>query len=394
MKKILTVGALLLVVGVLSVTIISEKVLGGVNNVILQDSLNNYVGTEDSMLGPASAAYYTYTNLNLADPGGRNAVIKFNLSSLPADAQVSSAELSLYYYTDTSATEAVVSKIITLRKVLRSWSEATVTQSESAPGTAWTTIYARGNDTDRSGAVSDTQTWNTGEFGWKNWNATADVQSFVTTPGDNNGWVLDLTNTPYDVAFYASEYNTDKTLRPKLTITYTSSTDLPPPDVTAPVVSAITVSTITSSGATISWTTDESSDSQVSYSADLNYGLSSVLDSSMVTSHSRTLTGLSASTAYNFVVKSRDSSGNLSVSSNQTFQTTATTVTPPTHPHPNSRTKHHPNPNIYSCTRYSKFKKFIRHYKLHSNTTSTYLVRWTKWKYYKFCKKFFEGKHC
>ena len=104
MKKILTVGALLLVVGVLSVTIISEKVLGGVNNVILQDSLNNYVGTEDSMLGPASAAYYTYTNLNLADPGGRNAVIKFNLSSLPADAQVSSAELSLYYYNFTSAT--------------------------------------------------------------------------------------------------------------------------------------------------------------------------------------------------------------------------------------------------------------------------------------------------
>ena len=311
----------------------------GINTVILQDSLNSYAGTEDSMLGPASAAYWTYTNLNLADPGGRNAVIKFNLSSLPADAQVSSAELSLYYYTDTSATEAVVSKIITLRKVLRSWSEATVTQSESAPGTAWTTIYARGNDTDRSGAVSDTQTWNTGEFGWKNWNATADVQSFVTTPGDNNGWVLDLTNTPYDVAFYASEYNTDKTLRPKLTITYTSSTDLPPPDVTAPVISAISVSNITSSGATVSWTTDESSDSQVSHSTDLNYGLSSVLDSSMVTSHSRTLTGLTANTTYNFVVKSRDASGNLSVSSNQTFLTTATTATPPpTPPSPPSTT--------------------------------------------------------
>src|SRR3989338_3823509 len=120
----------------------------GINTVILQDSLNSYAGTEDSMLGPASAAYWTYTNLNLADPGGRNAVIKFNLSSLPADAQVSSAELSLYYYTDTSATEAVVSKIITLRKVLRSWTESSVTNTEYTPGSAWTAQYARGNDTE------------------------------------------------------------------------------------------------------------------------------------------------------------------------------------------------------------------------------------------------------
>jgi chitodextrinase len=43
----------------------------------------------------------------------------------------------------------------------------------------------------------------------------------------------------------------------------------------------------------------------------------------LVTSHSITLTGLTASTTYNFQVSSADASGNIAASGNQTFTTAA-----------------------------------------------------------------------
>lgn len=105
----------------------------------------------------------------------------------------------------------------------------------------------------------------------------------------------------------------------------------PAPDTTQPVISAIS-SSVTHNSATISWTTDELSDSQVEYGTTSAYGSSTTLDGSLVTSHSQNLSGLIASTTYHFRVKSKDSAGNMSVSSNLTFTTQAppADTTPPT----------------------------------------------------------------
>jgi hypothetical protein len=54
-----------------------------------------------------------------------------------------------------------------------------------------------------------------------------------------------------------------------------------------------------------------------------SYGSSTTLNTSLVTSHSANLTGLAASTTYNYRVKSRDAAGNLRVSANFTFTTAA-----------------------------------------------------------------------
>jgi chitodextrinase len=94
-----------------------------------------------------------------------------------------------------------------------------------------------------------------------------------------------------------------------------------PTDVTAPTISAITTSGITTGGATISWTTNENSDTQVEYGLTTSYGSQTTLNPTLLTSHSVTLSGLTASTTYNFRVKSKDSAGNLAVSSNQTVTT-------------------------------------------------------------------------
>ena len=95
------------------------------------------------------------------------------------------------------------------------------------------------------------------------------------------------------------------------------------PDTTAPVISSVTATSITSTGATITWTTNEAADTQVEYGTTTSYGSSTTLNSSLVTSHSQSLSGLTASTLYHYRVKSSDAAGNPATSGDYTFTTTA-----------------------------------------------------------------------
>jgi glucose/arabinose dehydrogenase len=99
----------------------------------------------------------------------------------------------------------------------------------------------------------------------------------------------------------------------------------PPPDTTPPVLSAVTVNSITATDATIAWTTDEASDTQVEYGLTTAYGQSTTLDAALTTTHTQSLSGLTPGTLYNYRVKSKDAAGNLATSANFTF----TTLPPP-----------------------------------------------------------------
>jgi phosphodiesterase/alkaline phosphatase D-like protein len=101
-----------------------------------------------------------------------------------------------------------------------------------------------------------------------------------------------------------------------------------PPDLTPPVVSNILTSLVTSSSARVSWTTDEIADTQVDYGLTTAYGTTTPLDTLLTTGHASELTGLNAATTYHYRVRSRDASGNLTVSPNQTFTTLATGACP------------------------------------------------------------------
>ncbi|MGQ0645150.1 MAG: OmpL47-type beta-barrel domain-containing protein, partial [Elusimicrobiota bacterium] len=101
-------------------------------------------------------------------------------------------------------------------------------------------------------------------------------------------------------------------------------------DTAPPVISAVSATNIGQSSATISWNTNEPSDTQVEYGTTTSYGSSTVLNTSLVTAHTQGLTGLTAGTVYNYRVKSRDAAGNLAVSGNFTFTTAPPPdVTPP-----------------------------------------------------------------
>ncbi len=79
---------------------------------------------------------------------------------------------------------------------------------------------------------------------------------------------------------------------------------LPPP-----AISNVQASTPTNSSVTITWTTDQASTTQIDYGTTSGYGSSTTLNSSLVTSHSQTITGLSPLTLYHFRVRSTNSNG-------------------------------------------------------------------------------------
>ena len=94
-------------------------------------------------------------------------------------------------------------------------------------------------------------------------------------------------------------------------------------DTTPPVISTVASSSITANSATITWTTNEASNSQVEYGLTTSYGNSTTLDVTKVTSHSVSLSGLTAGTTYHYRVKSTDAAGNSAVSSDYWFTATS-----------------------------------------------------------------------
>jgi subtilisin/minor extracellular protease Epr len=87
------------------------------------------------------------------------------------------------------------------------------------------------------------------------------------------------------------------------------------PDETAPIITNINNAAVEATSATITWTTNEASNSTVRYSKDKsNFGEES--NSALVTSHTVGLTGLSPSTNYYYEVKSSDAAENTAVDNN------------------------------------------------------------------------------
>lgn len=96
-------------------------------------------------------------------------------------------------------------------------------------------------------------------------------------------------------------------------------TDTTPPQITAGPSSAPT-----ETSASVNWTTDELSDTQICRGVQGGpYSTCNAVIPTLVTSHSDVFTGLTASTTYYWVAKSTDNAGNTVTSSEQTFTTDA-----------------------------------------------------------------------
>jgi hypothetical protein len=98
-------------------------------------------------------------------------------------------------------------------------------------------------------------------------------------------------------------------------------TPTPTPGSSGPIISDVAAVNITSDSARIVWTTDIPATSQVEYGRTPTYGSLTPFDTTLVTSHSVTLTGLNSNKVYHYRVYSQYSEGNLSISEDYQFKT-------------------------------------------------------------------------
>ena len=123
-------------------------------------------------------------------------------------------------------------------------------------------------------------------------------------------------STSYHYQFKSADSSNNISSSNDLTFTTNATTS----DNTPPVITNVQVVALTNSTATITWDTDELSTSKVDYGSDSSYG-SMVNDTTLVTSHTRTLNGLTSNTTYHYQASSTDSSNNTSNSGDLSFTT-------------------------------------------------------------------------
>ncbi len=136
----------------------------------------------------------------------------------------------------------------------------------------------------------------------------------ITTPPFTMMWDSTATSSgSRSITAVASDDSNNTTTSSAVTVTI---------DNDPPVISAVSSCIPGSTSAIVTWTTDENADSQVSYGPTASYNATTTLDSSLVTSHSVTISSLAANTTYHFQIRSADAHGNLVLSADQTFNTT------------------------------------------------------------------------
>src|SRR5947209_1961822 len=94
-------------------------------------------------------------------------------------------------------------------------------------------------------------------------------------------------------------------------------------------ISNVATANVTPTSVGIDWQTNVLANSQVEYGTTTSYGSTTPIDSTMVTSHQLTLSGLNPGTAYHCRVRSTDAQNNSAVSGDLTCSTPKDT-TPPT----------------------------------------------------------------
>lgn len=127
--------------------------------------------------------------------------------------------------------------------------------------------------------------------------------------------------TTYNYMAMSTDSNGQVIPSANATFTTTGSRD-------ASAIGSVTATGITSTTATITWTTDQPSTSQVEYGDSPAYGSLSVFTAVPVTTHSVTLTALRPGATYNYAALSTSASGKITASPNATFTTPANAGAP------------------------------------------------------------------
>ncbi|MES2089529.1 MAG: DUF4347 domain-containing protein, partial [Pseudomonadota bacterium] len=171
-----------------------------------------YTGTTDIEINSGSPSTVVNANTNLVfDNGGRQGLIKFDLTQIPAGSAITSASLTMYL-----ESTGVTLKNWQIYRVQVPWSSSSTWNSLSSGLTI-------GSDTAGSSSDSVSIDWVLNSSGSETFGSNSsmlnDVASFLT--GNNYGWAL-VTTGSNDTAASSSE-NATASHRPLLTLVYTEA---------------------------------------------------------------------------------------------------------------------------------------------------------------------------
>jgi glucose/arabinose dehydrogenase len=190
------------------------------DNTIYSDYPNNSNGAGDLFAGRTMQA------------GIRRALLKFDLASIPADAEILSATLSLTVSQTTTG-----SFDFSLHRIERDWGEAgSVGLGQGAPAQAgeatWLAAFFGGEAWATPGGdfvsapSASASVGASGSYSWSSGGLAADVAQWAANPGANHGWILRGNETNPSAKRIHSRESAEAAARPRLTVTYQADTTL------------------------------------------------------------------------------------------------------------------------------------------------------------------------
>jgi chitodextrinase len=290
--------------------------------VVLQQGLNGYQGTDDTYINNNSKTvnYGSLTNIYFSR-SDQKSLLRFDLSSIPANATINSATLGVYIY---GYNNNGGGNTIRAHRALQNWSESAATWNIYAAGQNWQAA-GMGSGTDYTASVAATATVGyTPANVWGNFTLTSLVQSWVNGSAANQGVMLLAGNGPRPY-IYSSEYAGNAALRPKLTITYTTTGG--GADTTAPSVpQGLNATAASTTQINLSWSASTDNVAVTGYKV-----YRGGVQVGTATGTTFASTGLTANTAYTHTVAAYDAAGNTSAQSaaaSATTQSAADTTAP------------------------------------------------------------------
>lgn len=193
---------------------------------ILRPGADGYNGLVDAYLTSWSVDKNTGAEdrIWVGHPDKMFGLLRFDLSSLPADSKVVTATLGVYHFG--GSTSYAIPLNLGAHRLLRSWDENTATWNKASSSVSWQQPGAMGpNDREAtaSGSIDLNQT-----SGWGKINITGLAQKWVDGSAANYGVLLKgISDRNAQFYFYSSEH-TDVSLRPYLQIDYYEQTKPPP----------------------------------------------------------------------------------------------------------------------------------------------------------------------
>ncbi len=204
--------------------------------ITLQQGVNGYSGSQSTYIYQFApdTNYCSSSAFKLGYKQQNAALVRFDLSSIPADAAITQASLQVYAAGWSGADISLGTYVVT-----RTNSLCQTTWNRSQSGSQWGLPGANDTNTDRR-ATAESSLATSGIRKWYTFSLTPAVQGWVAGTLSNNGVLLRQVVSSSNSLTFASSVAGDVSLRPKLVVTYRADAPASTPTSTEVIIASPT----------------------------------------------------------------------------------------------------------------------------------------------------------